>query len=59
MNRSITNKPRLTKKVKGAAAFCNETNTKNNCFFVVTSCYKKDRKSKRAVCKNQPCRTFP
>ncbi|KZM58340.1 hypothetical protein CV945_11365 [Geobacillus sp. Manikaran-105] len=47
-------KPCLAKKVKGAAAFCNETNVKNNCFFGVTNCYKKDKKSKRAVCKKQP-----
>ncbi|NNV07933.1 hypothetical protein ETC03_16650 [Geobacillus sp. MMMUD3] len=39
-NHSITNKPRFMQKVKGAAAFCNETKAKNNCFFRVTSCYK-------------------
>ncbi|TRY42580.1 hypothetical protein FOI67_11020 [Geobacillus sp. LEMMJ02] len=48
----------MAKKVKGAAAFCNETNVKNNCFFGVTNCYKKDKKSKRAGYKKQPGERF-
>ncbi|NNU83817.1 hypothetical protein ETC05_08120 [Geobacillus sp. BMUD] len=37
---STITKPRLRAKVKGMAPCCNKRKTKNNCFYVVTLCYK-------------------